>query len=175
MLHVSIILTVFTTGSNDKFLKLWILLHFISYVAQSAMDETSDSGAFIRTASTFHNVISRYLSCLFPAEVGRYHLYMSCLPLNFQVPCMLEDKRTCKAISFMVSKSFSMFQRGRIKILWPNQYCLFVAQSIKSKWKRTKETDEHMGWVFPSSGTEEPGAINLTPGYVKGLVWGLIQ
>ena len=80
MLHVSIILTVFTTGSNDKFLKLWILLHFISYLAQSAMDETSDSGAFIRTASTFHNVVSQYLSRLFPAEVESIIcMYHACL------------------------------------------------------------------------------------------------
>ena len=43
-------------------------------------------------------------------------------------------------------------------ILWPNQYCLFVAQSVKPKWERTKETDEHMGWIFPASNTEEPGA-----------------
>ena len=31
-------------------------------------------------------------------------------------------------------------------------------QSVKSIWERTKETDEHMGWVFPTSNTEEPGA-----------------
>lgn len=31
-------------------------------------------------------------------------------------------------------------------------------QAVKIKWERTKDTDEHMGWVFPSSSTEEPGA-----------------
>ena len=46
---------------------------------------------------------------------------------------------------------------------------MFVAQSVKSKWKRTKETDGHMGWVFPASGTEEAGA-KPTPGNVKGSV-----
>ena len=34
----------------------------------------------------------------------------------------------------------------------------FVAQSVKPIWERTKESDEHMGWVFPASDTEEPGA-----------------
>lgn len=31
-------------------------------------------------------------------------------------------------------------------------------QSVKPIWERTKEVDEHMGWVFSSSDTEEPGA-----------------
>lgn len=31
-------------------------------------------------------------------------------------------------------------------------------QSVKPKWERTKDTDEHMGWVFPASSTEDPGA-----------------
>ena len=59
-----------------------------------------------------------------------------------------------------VSRSVSLlvFLRGKIKILWPNQYCLFVTQSVKPKWERTKDTDEHMGWVFSALGTEEPGA-----------------
>ncbi|MCD7456729.1 hypothetical protein HAX54_032919 [Datura stramonium] len=30
--------------------------------------------------------------------------------------------------------------------------------SVKPIWERTKDSDEHMGWVFASSGTEEPGA-----------------
>lgn len=29
---------------------------------------------------------------------------------------------------------------------------------MKPIWERTKDTDEHMGWVFPASDTEEPGA-----------------
>lgn len=36
--------------------------------------------------------------------------------------------------------------------------CSIVHQSVKPIWERTKETDEHMGWVFPTSDTEEPGA-----------------
>ncbi len=34
----------------------------------------------------------------------------------------------------------------------------FLAQSVKPKWERTKDSDEHMGWVFPASEEEEPGA-----------------
>lgn len=29
---------------------------------------------------------------------------------------------------------------------------------MKPIWERTKESDEHMGWVFPASKTEEAGA-----------------
>lgn len=35
--------------------------------------------------------------------------------------------------------------------------CCF-AQSVKPIWERTKESDEHMGWVFPASDTELAGA-----------------
>lgn len=34
----------------------------------------------------------------------------------------------------------------------------FTYQSVKPIWERTKDSDEHMGWVFPASDTEEPGA-----------------
>lgn len=29
---------------------------------------------------------------------------------------------------------------------------------MKPIWGRTKETDDHMGWIFPDADTEEPGA-----------------
>lgn len=31
-------------------------------------------------------------------------------------------------------------------------------QSVKPIWGRTKDSDDHRGWVFPASDTEEPGA-----------------
>lgn len=31
-------------------------------------------------------------------------------------------------------------------------------QSVKPIWGRTKESDEHMGWVFPDSDNEVEGA-----------------
>lgn len=33
-----------------------------------------------------------------------------------------------------------------------------LTQAVNSKWERTKDGDEHMGWAFPASETEEPGA-----------------
>lgn len=39
-----------------------------------------------------------------------------------------------------------------------NRWFSFSTQSVKPKWERTRDTDEHMGWVFPASDTEEPGA-----------------
>lgn len=35
---------------------------------------------------------------------------------------------------------------------------MFGVQSVKPIWERTKDSDEHRGWVFPSSSTEESGA-----------------
>ncbi|KAJ6339366.1 hypothetical protein OIU77_007352 [Salix suchowensis] len=70
-------------------------------MARSAIDETSDTGAFKRTASTF------------------------------RVLHTLKIKGLEKAIAFT---------------------------SVKPIWERTKESDKHMGWVFPASETEEAGA-----------------
>ncbi|OWM91530.1 uncharacterized protein LOC116214047 isoform X2 [Punica granatum] len=101
-------------------------------MARSALDEMSNSGAFQRTASTFRNFISRDPSSQFPAESGRYHLYISyACPWASRCLAYLKLKGLDKAIGFT---------------------------SVKPKWERTKDTDEHMGWVFPSTVTEEPGA-----------------
>ncbi|KAB2081748.1 hypothetical protein ES319_A05G151700v1 [Gossypium barbadense] len=101
-------------------------------MARSALDEMSDSGAFMRTASTFRNFISRDPGSQFPPESGRYHLYVSyACPWASRCLAYLKIKGLDKAIGFT---------------------------SVKPIWERTKETDEHMGWVFPTSDTEEPGA-----------------
>ncbi|EOY27559.1 Glutathione S-transferase family protein isoform 2 [Theobroma cacao] len=101
-------------------------------MARSALDEMSDSGAFMRTASTFRNIISRDPNSRFPPESGRYHLYVSyACPWASRCLAYLKIKGLAKAISFT---------------------------SVKPIWERTKETDEHMGWVFPTSNTEEPDA-----------------
>ena len=110
-------MTIFTSGSNDKLLFLWILQHFIQ-MARSSLDEMSDSGAFMRTASTFRNIISRDPSSLFPAEVGRYHLYISyACPWASRCLSYLKIKGLDKAISFTVSKSFSTFLRDGINLM----------------------------------------------------------
>ncbi|XP_041027736.1 glutathionyl-hydroquinone reductase YqjG-like [Juglans microcarpa x Juglans regia] len=101
-------------------------------MARSSLNEISDSGAFTRTASTFRNFISRDPKSQFPAEFGRYHLYISyACPWACRCLAYLKIKGLDKAIGFT---------------------------SVKPKWERTKETDEHMGWAFPASKTEEPGA-----------------
>ncbi|KAM1107744.1 hypothetical protein EV1_004434 [Malus domestica] len=101
-------------------------------MARSALDETSLSGAFVRTASVFRNFISRDPNSQFPAEPGRYHLYISyACPWASRCLAYLNIKGLDKAISFT---------------------------SVKPIWERTKESDEHMGWVFPASETELAGA-----------------
>ncbi|XP_034212192.1 glutathionyl-hydroquinone reductase YqjG-like isoform X2 [Prunus dulcis] len=101
-------------------------------MARSALDETSLSGAFVRTASVFRNFISRDPNSQFPAEPGRYHLYISyACPWASRCLAYLKIKGLEKAISFT---------------------------SVKPIWERTKESDEHMGWVFPASDTELAGA-----------------
>ncbi|XAR70654.1 hypothetical protein NMG60_11027572 [Bertholletia excelsa] len=101
-------------------------------MARSAIDELSDTGAFVRTASTFRNFISKDPNSPFPAESGRYHLYISyACPWASRCLAYLKIKGLNKALSF---------------------------SSVQSKWGRTKENEEHMGWIFPTSDTEEPGA-----------------
>ncbi|KAG9447530.1 hypothetical protein H6P81_013658 [Aristolochia fimbriata] len=101
-------------------------------MARSALDEMSETGAFTRTPSTFRNFISKDHASQFPAESGRYHLYISyACPWASRCYAFLKLKGLEKAISIT---------------------------AVKPKWERTKETDEHMGWVFPTSAVEEPAA-----------------
>ncbi|KAF3450009.1 hypothetical protein FNV43_RR06088 [Rhamnella rubrinervis] len=103
-------------------------------MARSALDEMSDSGAFTRTASTFRNLISRDPNSQFPAESGRYHLYISyACPWASRCLAYLKIKGLENAISFT---------------------------SVKPIWERTKESDEHMGWVFSVSDKEQPDPLN---------------
>ncbi|ESQ39601.1 hypothetical protein EUTSA_v10000959mg [Eutrema salsugineum] len=108
-------------------------------MARSGVDETSESGAFVRTASTFRNFVSQDPDSQFPAESGRYHLYISyACPWACRCLSYLKIKGLDEAISF---------------------------SSVHTIWGRTKETDDHRGWVFPDSDTELPGA---EPDYLNG-------
>ncbi|MFS7948660.1 putative glutathione S-transferase, Thioredoxin-like superfamily, glutathione Transferase family [Helianthus anomalus] len=108
-------------------------------MARSALDEMSESGAFIRSPSTFRSFISRDPNSTFSAEPGRYHLYVSyACPWASRCLAYLKIKGLDKAIDFT---------------------------SVKPIWERTKENDEHMGWVFPDTETEQPGA---TPDHLNG-------
>ncbi|KAL3616734.1 hypothetical protein CASFOL_039128 [Castilleja foliolosa] len=137
-------------------------------MARSALDEMSATGAFVRTPSTFRSWISRDPNSPFPAESGRYHLYISyACPWASRCLAYLKIKGLDKAISF---------------------------SSVSAKWGRTKETDEHMGWVFPASDSEEDGAepdtlngtknvrelyelasINYSGKYTVPVLWDKIQ
>ncbi|KAK6917025.1 hypothetical protein RJ641_017776, partial [Dillenia turbinata] len=104
-------------------------------MARSSIDEISESGAFARSQSAFRSFISR--DGVFLAEPGRYHLYVSyACPWACRCLMCLKIKGLEKAISFTLT----------------------AVEVVKSKWERTKETDQHMGWVFPKSDDEEPGA-----------------
>lgn len=73
-------------------------------MARTAVDEMSNLGAFRRTVSTFRNFISRDPSSQFPAESGRYHLYISyACPWASRCLAYLKIKGLEKAISFTVT------------------------------------------------------------------------
>lgn len=74
-----------------------------SKMARSGVDETSESGAFVRTASTFRNFVSQDPHSQFPAESGRYHLYISyACPWACRCLSYLKIKGLDEAISFSV-------------------------------------------------------------------------
>lgn len=101
-------------------------------MARHALDEVTEAGAFNPSPSSFRNFVSKDQSSQFPAEFGRYHLYISyACPFACRCLTYLKLKGLEKAITYTV---------------------------VKPKWERTKETDDYFGWVFPVSSTEEPGA-----------------
>ncbi|XP_050232377.1 uncharacterized protein LOC126681048 [Mercurialis annua] len=80
----------------------------------------------------FRSFVSRDPNSEFPAESGRYHLYISyACPFASRCLAYLKIKGLDKAIGFT---------------------------STKAEYGKTSDTDEHMGWVFPASNTEEAGA-----------------
>ena len=82
--------------------RVWFFIS--SKMARSGVDETSESGAFVRTASTFRNFVSQDPDSQFPAESGRYHLYISyACPWACRCLSYLKIKGLDEAISFSVS------------------------------------------------------------------------
>lgn len=78
-------------------------------MARSALDEMTESGAFNRTASTFRNFISRDEESPFPAEAGRYHLYVSyACPWASRCLAFLKMKGLGDAISYTVSRTIKL-------------------------------------------------------------------
>ncbi|CAD6228378.1 unnamed protein product [Miscanthus lutarioriparius] len=99
-------------------------------MARSALDEVTDTGAFDRSPSTFRSSISR--DGRFPAVAGRYHLYVS-----YACPW------ASRCLAFLKLKGLD--------------HAIGVT-AVKPIFERTKETDDHLGWVFPATADEEPGA-----------------
>ncbi|GAB2220315.1 hypothetical protein Droror1_Dr00007960 [Drosera rotundifolia] len=84
-------------------------------------------------SSSFHGVISSDPSASFAAVPGRYHLYISyACPWASRCFTFLKIKGLDEVISYTV---------------------------VKPKWEKTKEGEDHSGWVFATSETEESGAL----------------
>ncbi|XP_010494559.1 PREDICTED: uncharacterized protein LOC104771692 isoform X2 [Camelina sativa] len=98
-------------------------------MAISIANEKSD---YATTTTSFRNFVSQKPDSQFPAKSGRYHLYISyACPWASRCLAVLKLKGLEKAISF---------------------------SSVQPVWRKTKESDDHMGWVFPDSDTEVLGA-----------------
>ncbi|XP_050231132.1 uncharacterized protein LOC126680119 [Mercurialis annua] len=91
------------------------------------------AGANEEPITGFHDKISRDPKSKYPAQPGRYHLYVSyACPWASRCLAYLKIKGLEKAILFT---------------------------SVKPIWGKTKPgVDNHMGWLFPATSTEEPGA-----------------
>ncbi|XP_047308520.1 glutathionyl-hydroquinone reductase YqjG-like [Impatiens glandulifera] len=101
-------------------------------ITSLSFTKMAESGAYVRSPSTFLNTVSKDPNSFFNAEAGRYHLYVSyACPWASRCLAYLKIKGLDKAISYT---------------------------AVKPKWGKTKEGDSHMGWVFPVSNEEEPGA-----------------
>jgi len=108
------------------------LSRMVQSSARVSLDEMTDSGEFKRTASTFRSFISRDKSSEFYAESGRYHLYIS-----YACPW------ASRCYAFLKLKGLEDY---------------IGVTSVKPKWERTKEGEDHFGWTFPTSEDEDPGA-----------------
>jgi putative glutathione S-transferase len=101
-------------------------------MARSALDEVTDTGAFDRSPSTFRSSVSSDASARFPAVPGRYHLYVS-----YACPW------ASRCLAFLKLKGLD--------------HAIGIT-AVKPIFERTKETDDHLGRVFPTTTDEEPGA-----------------
>lgn len=103
--------------------------------AVSAVEEVSKSGAFVRTDSTFRDVISSGPDAKYPVATGRYHLYVAnACPWAHRALIV----RALKGLEDSISVSV-----------------------VHSTWQRTRPddpNDEHCGWVFRSP--EDPPLTN---------------
>jgi putative glutathione S-transferase len=120
------------SGAFEKRDVHFVRNHF-SAMSRTALDEMSHDGEFKRRESQFRHVISNKPGAEFPAEAGRYHLYISyACPWASRCFAFLKLKGLEHAIGVSV---------------------------VKPKWGVTKPgVDDHHGWMFPVEGDNVPGA-----------------
>lgn len=107
--------------------------------AKTALDEMSTTGAFVRTPSSFRDVVTADGSSGYPAVANRYHLYISyACPWASRCYAMIKLKGLDDVIGVTV---------------------------VKPKWERTREGEEHFGWAFAKFDGEEP---DCTPDPING-------
>ena len=95
-------------------------------MVRSSLDEISDSGAFTRSASTFRQFVSKDPNSQFPAESGRYHLYISyACPWACRCLAYLKIKGLDKAISFSVSWFFCLILATGVISVFNSSYLKF--------------------------------------------------
>mmetsp|Transcript_2979 Transcript_2979/g.5029 ORF Transcript_2979/g.5029 Transcript_2979/m.5029 type:complete len:344 (+) Transcript_2979:166-1197(+) len=90
--------------------------------AQSAMEEVSKNGAFVRTDATFRNWIKADGSTEFAPEKGRYHLVV-CLACPWASRCLAVRK--IKGLDDVIGVT-----------------------ATKPIFDRTSDKDKHTGWIF---------------------------
>eukprot|EP00246_Nothoceros_aenigmaticus_P006555 TRINITY_DN1950_c0_g1_i1.p1 TRINITY_DN1950_c0_g1~~TRINITY_DN1950_c0_g1_i1.p1 ORF type:complete len:384 (-),score=49.43 TRINITY_DN1950_c0_g1_i1:563-1714(-) len=121
--------TVLGAGT-ERSRRLWVVSSSMAHGA-TALSDVQD-GEFKRRPSSFRHQISNEEGAEFPAVAGRYHLYIS-LACPWASRCYAYLK--LKGLEHVIG-------------LTPTN----------AKWGKTKEGDDHYGWVFPEPGHEEPDA-----------------
>ncbi|KAK3430280.1 hypothetical protein EUGRSUZ_E01814 [Eucalyptus grandis] len=104
----------------------------LQLLAVGSGDASHSRHLLMRTPSGFCNFISRDPNSPFPAECGRYHLYLS-----------FACSWACWCLAYLKIKGLDKITGHMV---------------VKSKWGRTKDGDTIIGWVFPASSAGEPEA-----------------
>uniref|UniRef100_A0A804P1S7 GST N-terminal domain-containing protein n=1 Tax=Zea mays TaxID=4577 RepID=A0A804P1S7_MAIZE len=142
--------------------------------ARSALDEVTYTGDFDRSPSTFRSSVSR--DGRFPTVTA--HVNGLATKVEKSRKQMKERKnRVTKIRGVKKTKAGDAKKKGGSYLpchfshhrLWHTTRCLAFLKLkgldhaigvtvVKPIFERTKESDEHLGWVFPAAADEEPGA-----------------
>ncbi|AQK58906.1 Glutathione S-transferase family protein [Zea mays] len=135
--------------------------------ARSALDEVTYTGDFDRSPSTFRSSVSR--DGRFPTVTAHVVIKLNGLATKVEKSRkqMKERKnRVTKIRGVKKTKAGDAKKKGGIR---HTTRCLAFLKLkgldhaigvtvVKPIFERTKESDEHLGWVFPAAADEEPGA-----------------